>query len=121
MREMHWLVYVENVNTRKIETYDIFRHGCFPNEVKKAYQKHKWDFDAFAEEVRRSLMYYFWSKCEWEVLVTDLFETKNFQSAKIDVYDQVMLNWDVFIEYVWEMCHARKKPERAKPEEKSKD
>lgn len=25
----------------------------------------------------------------------------------IDAYEQVMLNWDVFIRYVWEQAHAR--------------
>ena len=76
-------------------------------------------------------MYNFWSKCEWEVVITDwpthitVEELNRLQkeldghtaaygnppyalsvdlrvAEKIDVYDQIMLNWDIFINYLWE-------------------
>lgn len=108
MRDMEWNVYIEDFNGRKMEVYNIFEHGRFNDDVKQAYKKYKDNFEAFAEEVKRSLMYYFWSKCEWEVILSPWPERKDFQEKKIDVYDQVMLNWDNFIKYVWEMAHARK-------------
>lgn len=46
-------------------------------------------------------MYYFWSKCEWEIILSDFPPSKKFQEKKVDVYEQVMLNWDIFINYVW--------------------
>ena len=108
MKKMCWNVYVEDVNRRRIEQYNIFEHGRFATEIEKAYKKHRDDFDAFAEEVKNNLRYYFWSKCEWEIMLNSLFTDKNFKPEKIDVYDQVMLNWDVFIGYVWKMAHTRK-------------
>ena len=30
------------------------------------------------------------------------FDRDSFEKEKIDIYDQVMLNWDVFIKYVWD-------------------
>ena len=91
----------------------------------------------FKEKVRRSLSYYFWSKSEWEVIVTtwppyvdsdeidSLVKEKEehlskygkfYQThcnltvgEKIDVYTQVMLNWDCFIEYLWNNKHLLKK------------
>jgi hypothetical protein len=33
----------------------------------------------------------------------------NFRDEKIDVYDQVRLNWDVFIDWLWENRKELKK------------
>ena len=109
MRDMHWKVYREDLNAREIIEFDVFDHASFAEDVKKAYKKHRTDFDAFAKEVRGSLMYCFWSKCEYEVLVSSWIAPERVKLRKVDVYEQVMLNWDVFIKYVWEQAHARKR------------
>lgn len=109
MRDMHWWVYTEDFNGKKIEKYDIFRHSSFSDDVRKAYKKHRNDHDSFCESVRKSLAYYFWSKCEWETVVTSWVRPGYVKPVKIDVYDQVIMNWDVFIEYVWNMAHERKR------------
>lgn len=109
MREMHWYVYVEDFNGRMIADYDIFRHGCFAEYVRKAYKKYRNDHDSFCESVRKLLAYYFWSKCEWEVILSAWPPSDKVTQRKIDVYEQVMMNWDVFIEYVWTRCHERKR------------
>lgn len=46
-------------------------------------------------------MYYFWSKCEWEIILSDFPPSDRFKKKKVDVYEQVMLNWDKFINYLW--------------------
>ena len=61
------------------------------------------------EAVHGSLFYYYRSKCEWEVIVSSWPPSDRVPERKVDVYDQVMLNWDVFIGYVWEQAHARKR------------
>ena len=109
MRDMHWFVYVDDFNGKRIVEYDIFKHGGFAEDVMKAYKKHRTDFDAFAEKVRGSLFYYYRSKCEWEVIVGAWVARDRTPERKVDVYQQVMLNWDVFIRYVWEQAHARKR------------
>ena len=108
MHEMIWNVYVEDFNKKQIDAYNIFNHYSFNEDVKKAYKRHKDDFHAFSQAVKNSLMYYFWSKCEWEVILSDWPPSDNFSAAKVSVYDQVMMNWDVFIQYVWKMAHMRK-------------
>ena len=108
MSDMEWYVYVEDINGRRITTYNIFQHGRFMDDVQKIYKRYKNDFDIFSCEIQKSLHYYFWSKAEWEIILSDWPESSMFQKEKIDVYDQVMLNWDIFIRYVWEMTHARK-------------
>ena len=112
MRDMTWNVYVGSFNSRDIRVYNVFDHSRFMDDIRKIYKKHKDDFNAFSEEVRRSLMYYFWSKCEWEIVLTGWPPKDDFKDKKIDVYDQIMLNWDAFIKYVWEMSHARRLPKK---------
>ena len=108
MRPMHWNVIHYDLNGRKITDFDIFDHWRFKEDVEKAYKKHKDDFDAFAEKVRGLLFYYFGSKCEYEVIVSAWPPSDRVPERKIDARDQVLMNWDVFIDYVWTRCHERK-------------
>ena len=99
---LEWNVYVGDFNAKKIETHNVFHHTRFVEDCRKAAKKFKDDKAAFAEEVRHSLMYYYWSKCEWEVIISHWPPAKGFDDSKVDVYSQVMLNWDRFIDYLWE-------------------
>lgn len=98
---LEWNVYVGNFNGKKMETDNVFEHCGFLKDCQAAYKKHKDDKAAFLEKVRRSLMYYYWSKCEWEIILSLWPPRENQKPMKIDVYDQVMLNWPIFSEYVW--------------------
>ena len=101
---MEWYVIVEDVNKREISTYNIFNHYRFAEGVKEAYEAHKNDYAAFCGQVNRELMYYFWSKCEWEVIVSEWPPSPREVSEKIDAYSQVMMNQYIFFEYVWNEC-----------------
>jgi hypothetical protein len=129
VKDLKWNVYCGDVNGNKIKTYNIFKHGGFSADVEKYLKKYK-DKEEFAEKLKRSLMYYFWSKSEWEVVITewvphvtmeelDRLNTEREKTLKeynrephslyvnpdvaekIDVYDQVMNNWDIFLDYCW--------------------
>ena len=133
--KLEWNVYTEDINSRKIKVFNIFDHGRFLEDVKKALKKFD-NKEEFAEEVKKSLGYYYWSKCEWEVVITswpphiamselDRLNTeceehiKKYDrepyrlcynpdvGEKIDVYEQIQLNWNHFIDYVW--SHKRSK------------
>lgn len=109
-----WKVYTENNN--KIVEFNIFDHGSFFDDTIRNCKKFKNDFDKFSEAIRHDLHYYFWSRSQYEVYVTPICTNNNTKTMKIDVYDQVTLNWDSFINYLWTKCHERKKPIR-KPKE----
>lgn len=99
---LEWNVYIEDFNGKKIKTYNIFDHPTFLGELKKISGLSK---EEFLDKLERNLMYYFWSKCEWEIVLSSWpqrYENSKFQDKKIDVYSQVMINWEVFSEYVWE-------------------
>lgn len=97
---MVWNVYYHDINSGKIELLDIFRHSSFSKEVKDRLKKCK-NKEEFAKEIKSSLMYYFWSKCEYEIIIAPWCGGRNTDSIKIDVYDQVMANFNVFVDYLW--------------------
>ena len=99
---MNWNVYYYNCNAKRIETFNIFDHGGFKLYVKLALKRcrYKVEFDV---ELKRELRYYFWSKAEWEVIITSwVGGDREKDATKIDVFQQVMLNWGAFVNYVWD-------------------
>lgn len=97
-----WNVYIDDINKNKIKIHNIFSHYRFVDYCVKDLEKCKDDKDLFREKVKSNLMYCYWSKCEWEIAISPLIPCKNNYESKIDVYDQVMLNFDIFFEYIWE-------------------
>lgn len=99
--------------------------------IYRAYKEHKDDFDAFSKKVHSALMCEYWSRSEYEFVasswptginedeVNRLVEEierdkKDYPTAinhrvyprldnaeKLDVYDQIIMNWDNFINYLW--------------------
>lgn len=96
---MEWNVIYYDCNRKKIATYNVFSHGRFAEDVKTIMNKRlsRKDFD---EELKRDLMYYFWSRCEWEIVISPWVGDEN-AAVKRDVYWQVMNNWSRFSDYVW--------------------
>ena len=97
---MKWVVYYHEFNGDKIKVFNIFDHSGFATDVKKYLKKYEVK-EEFAEQLRRSLFYYFCSKCEWEILISAWVGSRDSKPIKVDVYEQVMNNWDVFLDYVW--------------------
>ena len=99
---LQWYVYYENFNGKRIEPFNVFDHGSFLEDTKKNYKKNKKNFDTFSEQLQRDARYYFWSKCEWEIILSNWPPSKQEPiEEKIDVFDQLQLNWDYFVQYTW--------------------
>ena len=126
---MVWNVYREDFNHRTIVKYNIFDHSGLAQDVNKLL-KEDITKDEFAEQLKRSLMYWFWCKSEHEVVITswpvyidkteldrlntefDKYNNKwghnpyNINVSpdvgkRVSIYDQVLMNWDQFVNYVW--------------------
>lgn len=97
-----WNVYYHNFNTRRIETHNVFNHYRFWEDCIKNVKKNKDDREAFEKQLKQDLAYYYWSKCEWEIILSAWPPRNDFDDEKIDVFDQIYLNWDKFADYVWE-------------------
>lgn len=101
MKEFKVLVF--NINKQKIELYNVFNHYHFNRQVEILLNlKENLTREEFSKMLREQAMYYFWSKAEWEVLVTPWCGCRDTEKStiKIDVYDQLIANWEVFIDYV---------------------
>ena len=119
-----WNVYMEDFNGRCIKEYNIFNHSSFHNDLVKAlkpYQKiynnvttslkdiNGKEYEKLKESIRCCLMYNFWCKCEYEIILSDFPPHDNFEDKKVDIYSQVMLNFDVFVDYIWRNKKSFKK------------
>lgn len=115
-----WNVFRHNINKDEIYVYNVFDHGGFLKDVQKMLDSHT-TYDNFKEELRVTAMYYFWCKAEHEVVITsfppyisrkeaDRIASEDFnirthvnleRGSKVDIYDQLKMNWDKFISYIW--------------------
>jgi hypothetical protein len=113
---------------------NIFEYNYkFLEDLLIAKRKYKNNFEEFVEHVRKSLQYYYWSKSEYETVITtwppyieseelnrlnkekherEIRNRPFYRDAvnltiryKIDIYTQVMMNWDRFIDYLWNNKH----------------
>lgn len=127
--KLKWVVYRHDINKRKIVEFNIFDHWRFEEDVKKDLKKCKTK-EEFAKKLKSHLMYYFWSKYEYEVVISSFpvrikkdefnrlieefkVDTEKYGhepysmwvcpdvGEKIDIAGQVMLNFEVFVDYVW--------------------
>ena len=97
-----WNVFLEDFNGKNIVIYNVFHNYTFDEQLKKEfrrYVRHK-DLEKLKTEIKSWAMYCFWSKCEYEIILTSFPEKKDFKEKKVDVYQQLMLNWDSFVEYI---------------------
>lgn len=125
-----WNVYRDDWNANKIEVYNVFNHSSFNKDVQGLLMKKDISREEFEESVKRYAQYYFWAKCEYEIILTSWpirvtqeglkeMEEENNEfykrngkfppavhsnlavASKIDIYDQLMLNFKSFVEYIW--------------------
>lgn len=97
---MTWNVFYHDVNKHELTTFNIFDHYNFNKDVLRNLNQIK-DKDEFAEKLKSYLMYYFWCKSEYEVVISPWSGSMCTKAIKVDIYTQVMNNWDIFLDYVW--------------------
>jgi len=95
-----WKAYCHSFNSKEIKVFNIFDHYGFRFGVKKYADKCKTK-EEFGKRLERELLYYYWCKCEWEVIISPWISSSIDRKIKVDVYSQVMNNWDIFLDYVW--------------------
>jgi len=126
---MTWNVYIQDANRKEIKVFNIFDHYSFNEEVQKLL-KENLTYDEFSEKLNRTAQYYFWSKAEYEIVITswvphidnEELNRLNFErekrrtyryyvnldvDEKVDIYDQLHLNWEQFCKYVYGFSHLK--------------
>ena len=93
---MKYLVWIEKNN--KIEGYNVFEHYSFYKDAMVAFKKYKNEDDMtlFKFKISTLVYHYFYHKAEWEVLIKSIFTSEE-PELKIDVYNQITMNWDLFL------------------------
>lgn len=93
-----WTVHREYISKNKLETYNIFAHRDFFEDVRKKLMSSETK-EVFADCINISLCQYFMGKCEYEVIITNrndrIIMTSCFDSSdlKIDVTDDNNFDW----------------------------
>lgn len=91
-KNLEWNVYI--YQNDEIKTYNIFKHEGFCDEI----QEIKHFKDLGDERVKIELAYWFRNRSEYEIGINSIFGGN--PQKKISVYDQIILNFDKFIEYL---------------------
>jgi len=102
---LEWNVLMWDFNQDALITVDIvpFFKNCLKSVKKNDRPKTKEEFNEF---IKKEAKYYFWAKCEYEMIIHGWPKQKN--NEKVDVYNQLVLNWDVFIDNFWNSLQTKK-------------
>lgn len=124
-----WKVIMEELDSRKIIFYDLFASGHWEQVARKIKEdsvtREEWE-----KRFRLRLQSQYWARCEYEVVVTSwppyikVGDIQKLQDEvadrekawgskplkvnitptvqrKIDIFEQLDMNWSVFADYVW--------------------
>lgn len=103
-KELEWYVFYHDFNWRNEgpKHQNIFDlNWVFLRDLYLVYKKYKDNFDMFSKEVKSCLMHHYWSRYEYETYIQE-YTDHDPKGRRIDIYDQVMMNWKPFINYLWE-------------------
>ena len=99
--ELVWNVYHYSHSRNKIEVWNIFHSIGFSEGIEKIIKK-KYKKEIFADKVKSELIHYFLTNYMYEVTVCKYPRPDMSDGyVRIDVFDQVMLNFDAFIDYLY--------------------
>lgn len=90
---MKYNVILWDINKREFIPYDIFPY--LRKEYQRAIEREEEPktFDEFKEFIRKESMYMWWSRCQYEILLSDWPCQTTIK--KIDVHYQIMMNIDI--------------------------
>lgn len=95
MKQFNVIIY--DCNRKKFKPYDVM--GFFVDEYNEEENKPK-TFDEFKEFVERKSMWRFWSRCEYEIILSDW--PPSGVEEKWDIHRQIMMNIDIVTEILME-------------------
>ena len=64
-----WNVYHYNINAKTFEAYNVYSHGGFLRDLIEMRKIR--NIKVFEKELHRSVIRYFWAKCEYELLLAE--------------------------------------------------
>ena len=103
----------ENFNAHKFEPYDVMPYLIEQYKETKKTKRRKTPetFEEFKEFVDNWSHYQFWSRCEYEIVLSPFISRT--KDEKIDVCWQIMMNIDIVTRILMENVLTKKKLEEA--------
>jgi len=101
--KLEWYVLNRNMNTDKIENFNIFNNWVMKSDILdlcERYYDQQMNFKTFVKLLKNIIMYYEWSRCEYEIAVGPPFDENLDHYVKIDCYQQVLPNIEILAKYV---------------------
>lgn len=98
---MEWYVLNYDFNAKKVYNYNIFNSTRFNEGIERLLSEFM-TMEDFIEKLTNQVKYCFWSKREYEISVSDAFETDLDKYEKICVADQVLPNIKLLANYIVE-------------------
>ena len=107
---MKWNVILKAGDSAKFKPYNIFDCEAFRLSIEELFKK-KYPKEHFLLELDRETDYFFHAQIEWEMIFPpmDITEHGKYNALtwyKIDVYEQLRVNWERFADYMWAESQA---------------
>ena len=87
----------------RIRAYNIFNNLYVNEGVDELFAKPELSREEIDEEMKRLTQWQFWSRCEYEFIIYGWPTNSRDKGYKIDVFEQLQMNWERFIDYVYDM------------------
>lgn len=98
-KELEWNVLINDFNSDKIISYNVLDDNYIIDSLKKELKKKKiLNKEELKEFLRGKLMAKYWSRTEYEILISGLFNKD--KAYKIDAWKQIEINLDRIVEYI---------------------
>lgn len=108
---MEWYVTYQDFNSQKFKRINILKY--YEDFIKKLKKKVN-SYEEFSKELRSEMMYRFWSKCEWEVVLKRengrlymLLWPPHENDVGEDITDDKLFDWNGLFEKKVERCYSK--------------
>lgn len=93
VKNLHWYALTFNMNTDKLENFDIFRNIVFCEWISDAINKDGKTRDELTSNIRSACMHEFWSRCEYESVISPLINRGEHEAVLDNSGLTVLKNW----------------------------
>ena len=89
----------------KIEYFNIFKNILFKEAIEEIFRTPEQSREEIEEKVKRKAQWQFWSRCEYEVIISEWPPSSKDKNYKLDVFEQLEANWERFMDYIYD-CYC---------------
>ena len=83
-----------------IRIYNVFNNAYFSEAITNIMHTPKLSRTEISDNIRRKAQWQFWGRCEYEHVISSWPPYDADKGYKVDVFEQLTLNWDRFIDYI---------------------